>query len=305
MIAAPTVMHAMLVSAPSQIEPRTRILDLATGSQAVATQTIEYWFDAARKQLRLVIRTPGQPTADVVRTDPPASPIVDALAALDEGATLAVASGAARAAGSGTIDGRPVRWLSLALGGARERAAFEAGSGRLVAISVGSLSWRVRLDAAVARTRAQFTSITPTASAGSGGHIAAGRTISAGYAQHVTGWNPVWLGRSFGGRTLLRVQTMRLQESHGAGPQLKTGLLLSYYSKAAGMISLQEAPRPHLVAGYLPKELLPASGRAVLTSSASGCSAQLAVSGVWVTLMASGSRSCAAEARALRPYAPP
>jgi hypothetical protein len=303
MIAAPTVMHAVLVSAPSQIEPRTRILDLATGSQVVATQTIEYWFDATRTQLRLVIRTPGQPTVDAVRTDPPDAPIVDALAALDRGATRAVANGTARPAGAGTIGGRPVRWLSLALGGARERAAFDAASGKLVAIRQGSLSWRVRLDAAIARTSAQLTSV--TADHRSGGHIAPGRTISAGYAEHVTGWNPVWLGRSFAGRPLLRVQTMRLQESHGAGPQVKTGLLISYFSKAGGMVSLQEAPRPHLVAGYMPNELLPARGRALLTNTPTSCAAQLSVSGLWITVTATGGRSCAAEARALRPYAPP
>lgn len=128
----------------AELPVRSTLIDLKTGAATPVNEQKEIWFDGNRGLEHTTYRSGGvvvwdrldTPQGEITTAGPrvfsrPKPTIEPALQGFVDGYREALASGAAKQTGNGTLDGVPVVWLSFALpGGDSEEVAVEADSGR-------------------------------------------------------------------------------------------------------------------------------------------------------------------------------
>jgi hypothetical protein len=206
-------------------------IDVATGAARSVPRTTELWYDARTKLYRLVDRVAGRPDFDVV-----GAVWCQRLLCLEPGPIFELAGAPrwplipkrARLAGSGTYDDRRVVWVEPLLNGrpipgcACTRWALDArthepivqrnqsrppGTTKVVAVQDEVFSVRSDLPAAKIRFAVpeggaprdrSFPSFLPQS--------VTTHPASLGAAEHAVDHVPLWLGRSFEGHRLRRIQ---------------------------------------------------------------------------------------------------
>ncbi len=339
------------------------LVDLPTGRETPTRYRTEIWFDERRGLERVVTRTNGR-TSDVQLSTPegvwtPAGraftcawiaghpveaakrrvscggtqreerPVLDpALAGFVTGYRNALASGAARRIGRGSVDGRAVEWLEFALpagtgevGVRSERVAVDRKSGRpllvraLVAGEVVAES-RVRVAETVSPPRADFTKPKriPSRLLPEVANVVASKPVPIGLASSALGGRLAWMGRRFAGLPLSGVRLDTIKTGYGPGSRLhpSTGagvqLLYGERSPAArtGYVSLRESIGPQFAYGFARPSMLPPAGRLlarrVHVEAASGAvvwQGQLVRDRLFVALEASSKELLLAAARSI------
>jgi hypothetical protein len=136
----------------AELPAQSQLIDLKTGMATPLKEEREIWYDGGRGIEHTIDRlggavvwdrleTPqGEITAAGPATFPRSKPTIEpALEGFVDGYRQALASGAARETGRGTLDGVPVVWLSFALpGGDREEVAVAVDSGRPLLVKMCS-----------------------------------------------------------------------------------------------------------------------------------------------------------------------
>jgi hypothetical protein len=265
---------------------------------------------------------------------PEAPPSVDpALAVFLTGYRDALASGAARVVGDGTVDGTPVYWIQLApvtpppVPGSEpppdaappepivERVAVARDSYRplLVDSQQGPMHRRYQVAeiATVGKDDADFSAPPrrPATDEVSIGSVLNPRTATPAEAAAALGRAPLWLGGRYFGLPLAetRIVTLRTGYSRQSGlaPRFDVGVELIYGSvehgrPAEGSIVLQEATVPSYALSWDTRTPEPPAGSIMVIGP--GFPARLKTGGLYLTISGIDSdATLAAAARALVP----
>ena len=331
------VVHALIVAAI----PGTNVVDLRSGRTKRQHVTVEYWFDERRGRLRTVVRHGGVVAAEMlqtrsgsaasrgpVRLAPPAKPALDpALAGFVTRYREALATGVARTAGEGRAAGRDVVWLVFVQGSLRERVAVDRETYEPVVIEPVArdgrprgMPWRVRLVESVARVEADFTRPRARPPAPFRGDVVASRPLSSHQAVERLRWAPLWLGETWRGLRLVRLEQQTLTRGYPPAARVRVtrgeGLHLRYgIDGEPTYVDVSQAPAAEPAYAFSAAEStfngnpIPREGSMELveledgSGSRAGAVGQLRRNGVYVTIWASSRKLCLAAARALRPIA--
>ena len=318
------VVHAVLEAR----DPHASLVELTSGRGVPVRIRVEYWFDEERERLRTIVRRGGSVSDDVLQTrtgaESAAGPIrtlPGSRAALDPALTAfvsgyrdALAEGRARAVAHGRVAGREVLWLDL--GG--ERVAIDEQSYRPLRIrpAGGAYEWTVTEIESIQRAGADLRVPRAAPPAPFRGDVRDSHAVSSARAAALLSWPALWLGKSFAGLRLVRLEVQRLTRGYppgsGRAREHGEGLRLAYRTRrGARYVEIQEAPRPEPAyafpggratfsgspippEGYVDLAELPRARR-------SGWVGQLRRGGVHVTVWASSRELSVQAARALRP----
>ena len=285
------VLHAVIASHV----PNETVVTLSSGRARPVPQTIEYWYDAERGVLRAVSSTNGGAVVDALVPRNGTEPRLDpALTAFVSRYRDALKNGHARQLGSGTFKGRSVIWVRFDYRLFGERVGIDAHTYRPVVIEpLGPQGkpvqpiWTVTEIGTGPYRPADFKVGKPVAAFSGGARL---RPIAATRAARLLGWTPVWLGRSFRGRSLQYTQLHLLSHDPPVPRRLTKGVYFAY-GRGADRIQISEAKAREPI--YWPQPGgAPAPGTALLrrtTVTGPGpitrdCQAQVRAAGVWVTV---------------------
>lgn len=203
----------------------------------------------------------------VPRTIPRPKPTLDpGLIGFVDGYRAALASGAAREDGSGTVDGRPVDWLVFTTTDGPERVALDAATHKPVQLEGPRPSQQMQITAIetlpdgageFVKPSPDETPLTPSVGRSSDQQALAlnGGAIAEGYP------GAVWAGLSVADLPLASATVQHLTTDYPDGrPTVSgTGLQLQYGSVTANghrdftkpYVTVSEAPRPELAYAYM------------------------------------------------------
>jgi hypothetical protein len=240
------------------------------------------------------------------------------LAGFVDGYRKALASGPARAAGSGRLEGRPVDWLEFTSAEGNERVALDHATHKPVLLESDS-GWRLRITSietipfAAADFRRPTADDLPERALASSGRATDEESLPlerGAIAEAVPG--AVWAGASVDGLALAKADRQSLLTTfanHVRPPATGTGLLLEYGTlNASGRIDVSQ---PHLRIQAAPSRVLafgnmwgfvrgddPPGGSLYTSGPPIGFTI---VDGTYVTIQASSADLLLAAARALEP----
>lgn len=244
------------------------LIDLETGKPIERTATTEIWFDRSRDLKRTVLTLDGRLVEEQLETaaggftaagriftcawirthpaeaaregvscpDPAAAgdgrPALDAaLAEFVDGYRTALASGKAKAAGEGRIDGRDVLWLQFRTSSSLQRVAVDASTHRPVKVETGdrATSFRVLTAETVGYQPSLFRQPQPARSQ-RGGSSVSEREIELRPARELLGGGGLWLGREWDGLELASVveQERRVSFAGETDPERASIVKLTY-----------------------------------------------------------------------------
>jgi hypothetical protein len=166
------------------------------------------------------------------REQPPS--IDPALANFVDHYRSALASGAAREAGSGDVDGRDVTWLEFGAGRTRERVAVDAASFEPVFLeaSGGRTTFRILSAETVSYSPAFFAK--PEQVTGqSGGSVQSKKEVLAREAAGILGGAPLWLGTEWRGLELIAMAAEQRTIGSGTANRDVTVIRLTYGAHGA------------------------------------------------------------------------
>lgn len=261
-------------------------------------------------------------TAHVI---PRPKPTLDpGLAGFADSYRQALASGQAREAGTGVVDGQKVDWLEFPTSdGGTERVALDAASHKPILLTGPHLSVRIASIETIPYNAANFARPTPAevperpsrTNAGNGPTIApSAPAIAAAYP------NALWAGPRVAGLPLVHAEQQPLSASFSSGAPTQTGpgLELDYgtldnnghLNRSQPYVLIQEAPSASLVtmAGFIHGDFPPVGTIYVspLSGSSPGASQGLGIgatviNGVYVLIQTQGTApdTVLAVARAL------
>jgi hypothetical protein len=313
------VIHAVIES-----ETGLTSVDIASGRETPVAGTLEIWFDEQRHVEHTLRRIDGRLADDILQTPngtvsvagvnpqiPP--PILDpALAKYVDGYRDALASGEAKPAGVGTIDGRPVSWLELTPpGGGTERVAIDKDTSepvRVESVSADGGRWNydVLSNEALPEGSGNFSPPRPSTEPQPKAFM---REPTAIAPEEATGVVPgaLALGSAFNGMPLTQVLQAKLSKlfepDANTEPIVSSGLEFEYGSDnlrdGRPYVWIEEATQPNPQYGWRPP-LLPAPGRLLVL----GTTGLMVKDGFYISILASDRGLLVDAARALEPFAP-
>ncbi|HEY2939427.1 MAG TPA: RNA polymerase sigma factor [Gaiellaceae bacterium] len=311
------VIHAVIAS-----DPQITSIDLATGRETAVAGTTEIWFDGQRRIEHTVWRMGGRVGGEMLQTpsgtvsvagvDPAGPPPVldPALAKWVDGYRDALASGEAKPAGEGTIDGHPVEWLELTgIGGSPERVAIDKDTSepvRVASVPDGAGQWHYDVFSieALPEGSGDFTPPRPSSEPQPQAFMREPATIAAEDATAVVP-GALALGSEFQGLPLTQVLRAKLsilfEPEANRDPIVSSGLEFQYgdhdFLDDRPYVRIEEATQPSPQYGWRPS-LLPGPGRLLVVHGAG----LMVTNGVYVTIQASDRELMLEAARALRPF---
>jgi hypothetical protein len=310
------VIHAVIESETGLIS-----IDIASGRETPVAGTMEIWFDEQRHVEHTLRRVDGRLTDDMLQTPngtvsiagvnpniPP--PVLDpALAKSVDGYRDALASGEAKPAGDGTVDGRAVAWLELTPpGGGSERVAIDRQTSEPVhveSVAEGGGRWdyNVLSIEALPDGSGDFTPPRPSSEPQPMAFAREPTPIAPAEATTVVP-GALGLGSSFEGLPLVEVSRAKLstlfEPDANRDPLVSSGLELDYGSDSLRdgrpYLWIQEATQPDPQYGWRPS-LLPDRGHLLVL----GGTGLMVENGVYATILASDRELMLRAARALAP----
>jgi hypothetical protein len=308
------VLHAIV----EQHVDSDRTVDLATGRQVPARVTVESWFDESTGRLHVIERRNGGLLSDSLDS---ANPAGSRAVRVDRALTLfltgyrgALREGRARAAGTGVVAGRRVRWLALPGGQKSEQVAVDARSFLPVLIQASDgTRWTVARIESISEANANFRRPSPALAMPTGGGVSGRRRVSLADASRLLGARALWLGGSTGALRLAAAEIERLRSTFPTTarrrPLDSRGLALSYRGKARVAVTVREAALPLPAYGYsrgrtFSFDPVPREGSVQLTSIGGGWLGQLHSRGLYITITGPDPATVVQAARTLRPLIP-
>ena len=318
-------------------DPYSSLVDLETGEGMPTRIRLEYWFDEERGRLRSVqlrngvftgetleVAGGGRSSSGPVQALPGSRPSLNpALAGFVRGYKQALADGTATVVGEGEVEGRRVMWVAFPTSYGSERAAVDSETLRPVLVrAVGPggeaspFTWRVPVIETIARRASDFREPRLMLREAYRGDVRSSEPISSANAAELP-WRPVWLGESWRGLRLVRLERQTVTRGYlpGSEPRSERGesLRLGYRVDAERWrLELSQAPRPEMAyafAGgrrtFVGNPLPPEGAAEIVTlgggSPGSQCIGQLQLDGVWVTIWGASRGLCLDAARSLKP----
>jgi len=160
-------------------------------------------------------------------------PFLDpALAGFVDRYRSALASGAAKEVGPGTLDGRPVRWLEYSLDTGAERVAVDAKTFKPLQVSSVGDGPPLRVEQAETVTYAPGYFARPAERrVQTGGAIASVLPISPSEASRILGARAYWLGNEWGGLRLTKVVHQNRTVTYSNGSPSEADLVVFFYAQ--------------------------------------------------------------------------
>lgn len=225
-----------------------RTVDLATGKATATRLTIELWLDEPSGRVRVLERRNGERVSDTVSTGTPGSrhraELDPKLVHFLAGYRPALRGRRVKLLGSGTIAGRPVRWLALSGAPLRERVAIDATRFLPVEIETGDgARWRISRIGSQPDSAAAFRSRPIKASA---------TGITAAQAARLLAAQALWRVRLTKASAEAQLQQVKGRSAKALphSPGVSRGISLRYRTQAGVTVLVQAAPRPRPAYGY-------------------------------------------------------
>ncbi len=223
------------------------VVDPVSGRERQAMATTELWYDPRRQLLRLVQRNEGAVTWELLespagvqdnrgRREPGrTSPTIDAaLAAFFKGYKQALADGTATVAGSGIVDGHPVRWLRFPPVSANrlpQEVAVDSETYQPLLLrtvcadcSEKPPTYRIVDLEGIGESAANFTPPAPRNPHAVAAYAGERHTIPVAEAESALGREALWAGPALGNLQLASVQVVR-PSSHSGTPPTDANLI--------------------------------------------------------------------------------
>jgi hypothetical protein len=284
--------------------PQDVLVDLRTGAEREQVHRAEYWYDDQRDVLRYRSWTDENEAADYVASvDVGLDP---SLAGFVTRYRHALERGGARVVGEAIVGGRPAKRIQFAprIGiGAVEEVTVDAETFVPLRFHTTyppngrrSPEWRVVTIESLPRDPADFRPVEPVRTWVTTGEVSAGEPISLAEAARALGQAPLWLGKSFSGRSLGSVELDRTRAWLSDGSEVTGVVVRLAYGRVRLSLSRDRA------AGWdNPESPMPPPGAIAINGNRYGWQGKLRQGGFAITLSALRKEEVLTAAKALRP----